>query len=97
MLFVNTWQLNRNLKPSVIGKVAAELIEKEKLPSKGYETLQWLVCPGGFGVSIIEAESEAIVFDVYSVWANAMPGLFESYNVMPAVEASEAISIAMKD
>lgn len=96
MLFVNIWQLSKDIPPTKLAKAAAELMEKEKFPIEGTETLQWLVCPGGFGISVIKADSEADAFKVYTVWAEALPGYFEYYKTMPAVEAQDAIALALE-
>lgn len=97
MLFVNVWQLSQTIPPSKLAKAAAKVIEEGKFPTEGVETIQWLVCPGGFGITIVKADSEATAFKMYTAWAEALPGFFESYKLMPALDVQEAIPMSLQD
>lgn len=96
MLFLNVWQLSNNITPSKLAKAAAKVLEEEKFPVEGVETIQWLVCPGGFGITIVKADSEAAAFKMYTIWAEALPGFFESYKLMPALDVQEAIPMSLE-
>jgi len=58
-LFLSTWKLNRNIAPSQLAKASAKMLESGGFPTEGSEIIQWLVCPGGHGITIIKADSEA--------------------------------------
>jgi hypothetical protein len=96
MLFVAFWTLNRDIEPSRIAKVSAKMLEEEKFPLEGTEIIQWLVCPGGKGVTVFKAESEAQAFQSYTSWMEALPGMFTSYELLPALEAQDAIPLVME-
>jgi len=95
-LFIAFWTLGKNINNTEIAKVAAEMMEKGKFPTEGVDVKEWLLCPGGKGITVLEAESEAAAFRSYNVWAKAIPGFFDSYELMPALQISDAIAIAME-
>jgi hypothetical protein len=102
MVTVTFWTLNPNLPPSKIAEVAAKLMEKGVWPPKGMKLLGFYVCPGGRGVTISEGEvataanGEELAFQSYVAWTKELPGIFASYEVMPAVTAEKAVSITLK-
>lgn len=96
MKFLVFWKLGKNIDTKKIAKVAAEMMEKEAFPSKDVEVHEWLICPGGKGITILEAKNEADAFRSYSVWASAIPGFFDEYEMCPALEVADAISIGME-
>ncbi|NYT12085.1 MAG: DUF3303 domain-containing protein [Methanomassiliicoccales archaeon] len=96
MKFLAFWKLGKNITSSKLGKVAAEIMKKEAFPTKGVEVHEWLVCPGGKGVILMEANNEADIFRAYTIWADAIPGFFDEYEVLPAVEVADAVSIALE-
>ncbi len=72
------------------------MLEDETFPSEGVEVVQWLVCPDGKGLTVLKADSEAAAFRSYSSWVEALPGIFSSYEMLPALEAHEAMDPVMK-
>ena len=102
MVSITFWTLNPNLSPSKIAEVAAKLMEKGLWPVKGMKLLGFYVCPGGRGVTISESESataataEELAFQSYVAWTKELPGIFSSYETLPAVTAEKAISITLK-
>jgi hypothetical protein len=98
MITITFWTLNPNLPPSKIAEVAAKLMEKGLWPIKGTKLLGFYVCPGGRGVTISEGEGAAdeAAFESYVVWTKELPGIFASYETLPAVTAEKGISIVLK-
>lgn len=96
MKFLGFWKLGKNITSSKLGKAAAEIMEKGLFPTKGVEVKEWLVCPGGKGIVLMEADSEADIFRSYAIWADAIPGFFDEYEVLPAVEVADAVSISLE-
>jgi hypothetical protein len=99
MIAITFWTLNPDLPPSKIAEVAAKLLQKGVWPAKGTKVLGFYVCPGGRGVTISEGEgatADEVAFENYVVWTKELPGIFASYETMPAVTAEKAISITLK-
>ena len=100
MVSITFWTLNPNLPPSKIAEVAGKLMEKGLWPPKRMKLLGWYVCPGGRGVTISEGEGAAaadeIAFENYVLWTRELPGIFASYETLPAVTAEKAVSIVLK-
>jgi hypothetical protein len=98
MITITFWTLNPNLPPSKIAEVAAKLMQKGLFPVKGMKTLGFYVCAGGRGVTIneIEGPADEIEFESFAVWTKELPGLFASWETMPAVSAEKGISIVLK-
>jgi len=96
MLLLATYQLSRNITPSKLAKASTELLQSGKFPIEGVEIIQWLVCPGGSGIMIYKADDEIAAAKGFMVWAEALPGFFERYEVMPAIEAQDIIAMALE-
>jgi hypothetical protein len=99
MVSITFWTLNPDLPPSKIAEVAANLMQKGLWPLKGMKVLGFYVCPGGRGVTISEAEgadADEVAFESFKVWTKELPGIFASYETMPAVTAEKAIEIVLK-
>ena len=94
---ITFWKLNPNIGPENIAKVAAKIMEKGLFPPEGMEILGWYICPGGKGVTITESKTidPAVAFKNWLVWVQEMTGFFESYEVLPAVSAQEAIQMVL--
>jgi hypothetical protein len=91
------WKLNQNVPPENLAKVAAKIMEKGLFPPEGMEILGWYICPGGRGVTISESKTidPAVAFKNWLVWVQEMTGFFESYEILPAVSAQEAIQMVL--
>jgi hypothetical protein len=94
---VTFWKLNQNVPPENLAKVAAKIMEKGLFPPEGMEILGWYICPGGRGVTISESKTidPAVAFKNWLVWVQEMTGFFESYEILPAVSAQEAIQMVL--
>lgn len=98
MISVTFWTLNPGIGPSKIAEVAAKLMEKGLWPPKGAKVLGWYICPGGRGVTIMESEDvtgEAF-FRIFVMWTKELPGIFASYETLPAVTAEKAVGIVLE-
>lgn len=45
---------------------------------------------------VYKADDEITATRAFMVWAEALPGFFERYEVMPAIEAQDIISMALE-
>ncbi|MDD1768298.1 MAG: DUF3303 domain-containing protein [Methanomassiliicoccales archaeon] len=95
MLFIAFWHLG-DIAPDKVAKLAADLMQKDKFPPEGVEVVSWLICPGGKGITILEAKDAKAAFKSWMSWVQAMPGFFKCYELLPAIEAQEAIQMALK-
>jgi hypothetical protein len=99
MIVVSFWTLNPDLPPSKIAEAAARLMQKGLYPAKHSKTLAWYVCPGGKGVTITEIEgapADEVAFENWAMWPKEVPGIFSSFESLPAVTAEKAVEIALK-
>jgi hypothetical protein len=98
MLFVVYWELNENLNPKDVGKLATELLEKGLFPVEGVKQLGWYGTTSvpTWGVTIEEADNAEAIFKDITVWTNAKPGFFKVLKVAPAMTAQDAIRVAME-
>jgi hypothetical protein len=92
---VGFWKINTNIEAKKLGEVAAKLLEKGVYPPEGMEIKEWLICPGGKGIIVAEVPDEKAAYESWAVWTAALPGYFEWLEMSPAVEAHEAIAIAL--
>ena len=98
MIWVTFWTLNPDVGPSKIAEVAAKLMQKGLWPPKEGKVLGWYVCPGGRGVTIMESEDTTgeQAFRNFVTWTKELPGIFASYETLPAVTAEKAIKITLE-
>jgi len=98
MLFLSYWELNENITPKDIVKVAAELTEKKVWPPKGTKVLGWYTTTDvpAWGITIEEAESVETILKGIAAWTNAKPGFFKVVKVSPAMTAEEAMRVVMQ-
>jgi len=83
MLFLSYWELNENLSPKDMAKIAAELLEKKLWPIKGVKKIGWYTSTDVpiWGVDIYDAENVEQVLKITAVWTNAKPGFFKVVRV----------------
>jgi len=99
MISITFWTLNPDLPPSKIAEVGAKLMQNGVWPVKGTKVLGFYVCPGGRGVTISESEgakADEDAFENFVVWTKELPGIFASYETVPAVTAEKGIQITLK-
>ena len=66
-------------------------MSKGLFPGKNVTILRWDITPGGWGVTVSEAESAIAVGRSVDVWRAALPGFFKTIKVSPAVPIMEGI------
>lgn len=76
MLFISYWELNPDLDPSEIAKVAQELITRKVYPAEGINDIVFHVSTSDYwGISLTEAENEEAMVRSTNMWRVAKPGL----------------------
>jgi len=95
MLFLSYWELNENITPKDIVKLASELMEKGLWPPEGTEVLGFYTTTDVpiWGITIEEADSVESILKGAAAWTNAKPGIFKVLRVSPAMTAEDAIRI----
>jgi hypothetical protein len=100
MITVTFWTLNPTLPPSKVAEVAAKLMQKGLWPPKDTKILGWYICPGGRGITITETEKtvahDEALFENWVTWDKELPGIFASYETLPAITAEKAVSIVLE-
>ena len=89
MLFLTYWELNENMSSEERLKTASKLVESGLFPSKNTNILRWDATPDGWGITLIEAENVADVFESLNLWRAAAPGMFKSTKVAPAMPVQD--------
>ena len=77
MLFLIYWELNENV--SVAERVGAgqKLMSAGLFPPEGVNIIRWDTTPDGWGITLLEADSEAAVSRALNLWRMAAPGIFK--------------------
>ena len=94
---VTFWKLNPKIRPAEVAKIAAKVMEKGLYPPENLEIIAWYICPGGEGVTITESETIDPVeeFKNWMIWIEEEE-FFEYYKTYSAINAAEAIEMALK-
>jgi len=93
-MFITFWKLANDVKSSKVAEVAKKLVEEGEYPVEGIKMHKWLMCPGGKGILISEANSIEAAFKSWLRWIEKYPGIFEYHEVHPAMEATKVIDLA---
>lgn len=56
-----------------------------------YETTNWLVTPGGWGIITVETSSIKNIIGTVNMWKQAFPGFFKSVKFEPAMQVEQAM------
>ena len=77
MLFLIYWELNENV--SVAERVGAgqKLMSAGMFPPEGVNIIRWDITPDGWGITLLEADSEAAISRALNIWRMAATGLFK--------------------
>lgn len=97
MLFISYWELNPDLDPSEIAKVAQELITRKVYPAEGINDIVFHVSTSDYwGISLTEAENEEAMVRSTNMWRVAKPGLIKFVKTSPAVEVAKVLPVLVK-
>jgi hypothetical protein len=99
MLFVTFFELRPSLGYKKIAEVTSKFLKtRERDPNfGGIKIINMLLTPGGKGVTIVETDKEENLHRFYIEWENALPGIFERYEIYPAVTVDKAVSLALEE
>lgn len=90
MLFLTYWELNeKNMSSEDQLKAASKLVESGLFPPKNINILRWDTTPDGWGVTLIEAENVADIFESLNLWRAAAPGIFKVTKIAPAMPVKD--------
>ena len=91
MLFVAYWELNEDTPLEQRLQAAQTLMSKGLFPGNNVTMLRWDITPGGWGITIYEAESAIDLGRSIDVWRAAVPGFFKTIKISPAVPIMDGI------
>jgi hypothetical protein len=77
VLFLTYWELNENMSLEERLGAGQKLMASGLFPPEGVNIIRWDITPDGWGVTILEADSEAAVSRAMNVWRAAGTGLFK--------------------
>lgn len=60
MKLVGFWKINTEIDAKKLAEVAAKLLEKGAFPPESMEIKEWLMCPGGNGITVAEVPDERL-------------------------------------
>ncbi len=99
MLFVTFFELRASLGVRKIAEVTSTFLKnREHDPNfGGIKIINMLVTPGGKGVTVVESDKEENLERFYLEWEKTLPGIFENYEIYPAVTFDKAVSLALEE
>lgn len=68
MKLVGFWKINMEMDVKKLAEVAAKLLEKCAFSPEGKEIKEWLRCPGGNGMIVVEVPDEKIAHMSCAAW-----------------------------
>jgi hypothetical protein len=99
MLFVTFFELRPSLGVKKIAEVTSKFLKmRERDPNYGgLKIINMLMTPGTKGVAIVESDREENLERFYLEWEKTLPGIFEHYEIYPAVTFDKAVSLALEE
>ena len=91
MLFVTYWELNENMPEQERLQASQKVMTSGLFPPKGLKILRWDGTSDGWGIMVVEAESEADVIRGNAMWRSAATGFFKSIKTAPAMPIQEMV------
>ena len=89
MLFVSYWELNENMSVAERLGAAQKLLSAGLFPPEDVNIIRWDITPDGWGITILEAESEAAASRTMNMWRAAGTGIFKCTKTAPARPVQE--------
>lgn len=99
MLFVTFFELRQGIDVKKLAEVGSKFQKmRDRDPNYGgMKIINMLLTPGGKGVAIVDADKEENLERFYLEWAKTLPGIFEHYEIHPALTLEKAISVALEE
>jgi len=99
MLFLAFFELRTTLGYKKIAEVYSKFQKMRDLDPYfgGLKIINMLVTPGGKGVTLAETDKEENLERFYLEWEKTLPGIFEHYEIYPAVTFEKAVSLALEE
>ncbi len=93
------FELNEGLKPSEVVKAAQMLLDikwDDLGDMNDWETSNWLITPGHWGILIIETSSAKNIIVHVNAWREALPGFFKVVKYEPAMRAEDMMALLVQ-
>jgi hypothetical protein len=95
MLFLIYFEFNPSIDPSKLIDAFQKLQEID-VEAEKWETKSWYVTPEYWGIAVVETDSAKDIAQNVNSWRMALPGIFKTYNVAPALDVESYVPIALK-
>lgn len=92
MLFLAYWKVNEGTPLEERMQAAQSVNAKNLYPAPGIKSIQTWMTPGGWGMSLAEADDVKSIHMTFAVWRAACPGIFERVEVSPCSTLEESIA-----
>ena len=95
MLFVVYYELDPAMDPSKIID-AFQKIQEAKIEANKWDLKCWYITPEYWGVAVVDTDTAEDVAQNANSWRVALPGMFKTYNIAPALDVETYVPIAAK-
>ncbi len=95
MLFIVYFELDPATDPSAIID-AFQRIQEANIEAEKWDVKGWYVTPEYWGIAIVETDTAEDIAQNANAWRFALPGIFKTYNVAPALDVETYVPIAAK-
>ncbi len=95
MLFVVYFELDPTLDPSEVIN-AFQKIQEANIEAEKWETKSWYITPEYWGIAVVETDTAEDIAQNANSWRVALPGIFKTYNIAPALDVETYVPIAAK-
>lgn len=92
MLFLAYWKVNEGTAIEERMEAAQVIADRKLYPLSSLKSVQTWMTPGGWGMSLIDADSVKDVHMTFAVWRAALPGIFTAVDVSPCSPLEESIA-----
>ncbi|MFX1590275.1 MAG: DUF3303 domain-containing protein [Promethearchaeota archaeon] len=95
MLFVVYYELDPSMDPAAIID-AFQKIQEANIEAEKWDTKFWYVTPEYWGVAVVDTNTAEDIAQNANSWRVALPGIFKSYKISPALDVETYVPIAAK-
>ena len=95
MLFVVYYELDPSIDPAAIID-AFQKIQEANIEAEKWDVKSWYITPEYWGIAVVDTDSAEDIAQNANSWRVALPGMFKTYNVAPALDVETYVPIAAK-
>jgi hypothetical protein len=95
MLFLVYFEFDPSIGPADLID-AFQKIQEANIEAEKWKTKSWYVTPEYWGIAVVETDSAVDIAQNANSWRVALPGIFKTYNIAPALDVESYIPIGAK-